>query len=157
MKKILLLVLLVALGSVGAVLAVGSMPSESDVALRLGRDSAAVFLNLRNNGLMPDCVVGVEVEGDVQGKTIPIKAELHKSYLEGNVVRMVKVDRICVGPLSEVKMRGIEGEGYHVMLLQNVEEVELFHIYLKFESGKVLHFHVEQHEGAGSHQHDHKH
>ncbi|MDW7977681.1 MAG: hypothetical protein RMH74_02630 [Candidatus Caldarchaeum sp.] len=158
MNKILLVVVVVsALASVGAVFAVGSMPAESDVSLRLGKDTAAIFLNLRNNGLLPDCAVGVEVEGESDGKIVPLKAELHRSYLEGNIVKMAHVDRVCVGPLSEVKMRGIEGEGYHIMIMENVEDIEFFHIYLKFESGKVLHFHAEQHEGAGSHKHDHKH
>jgi copper(I)-binding protein len=51
-------------------------------------------------------------------------------------------------------MRGAEGEGYHIMVFGDVEHIKVFHIYLKFESGKVLHLHAEI---AGAEKDEHKH
>jgi copper(I)-binding protein len=83
-----------------------------------------------------------------------LKAELHKTVMENNVMKMVKVDKVCVNPFSTVRMRGAEGEGYHIMVFGDVEHIKVFHIYLKFESGKVLHFHAET---TGAEQGEHKH
>ncbi|MEM2858875.1 MAG: copper chaperone PCu(A)C, partial [Nitrososphaerota archaeon] len=136
-----------------------SQPVAEDVAVRVGSKTAGIFLNLRNNGLLPDCVVGVDVYGEGKEGRVQLTAELHTTVMEGNVMRMEKVDRVCVGPLSVVKMRGAEGEGYHVMVFGDVEKVSVFHVNLKLESGKVVHFHVTAPEGAqmggmhGSHSH----
>ena len=45
-------------------------------------------------------------------------------------------------------MRGAEGEGYHIMVSGDVGKVSVLHVYLKFESGKTLHFHVMVPEGS---------
>lgn len=145
------------LAGVAAVFAVGSVPQASDVAARVSHDTGAIFLNLKNNGFLPDCVVGVEVNGEINGKEFPIKAGLHKTVMEKDVMRMVKVDRVCVNPFSEVRMRGVEGEGYHIMIFGDLEKVEMFHIYLKFESGKVLHFHAENPTAGSAEENGHKH
>ncbi len=147
---------------IGAAVAVGSQPSAEDVAVRVGSKTAGIFLNLRNSGLLPDCVVGVEVHGEGKEGGVSLRAELHTTIMEGNVMKMVKVDRVCVGPMSVVKMRGAEGEGYHIMVFGDVEKVSVFHVYLKFESGKTLHFHVMAPEGSqmagmGDHGHGHSH
>jgi len=134
---------LTALGLIGAATAVGSIPLVEDVAVRLGSGTAGIFLNLKNQGLFPDCLIGVEVMGETDGGMIQLQAEIHKSELQNNMMKMVRVDKVCVGPLGEVKMRGAEGEGYHVMVYGDVHSVKLFHIHMKFESGKTLHFHVE--------------
>ncbi len=154
-KIILIIVLLIIVGSLGVVFAVGSRPEASDVAVRLGTGVAGIFLNLRNNGLLPDCVVDVTAGGEFMGKEFELKAEIHKTVLEGNIIRMERVDKVCVGPLSEVKMRGAEGEGYHIMVFGDVEKVEMFHINLKFESGKILHFHAENPLMPTMHEHKH--
>ncbi|MEM1954074.1 MAG: copper chaperone PCu(A)C [Nitrososphaerota archaeon] len=155
----LIAVVVIVVAAVGGALAIGSQPVAEDVAVRVGSKTAGIFLNLRNNGLLPDCVVGVDVYGEGKEGRVQLTAELHTTVMEGNVMRMEKVDRVCVGPLSVVKMRGAEGEGYHVMVFGDVEKVSVFHVYLKLESGKVVHFHVTAPEGAqmggmhGSHSH----
>ncbi len=156
-KVILLIVALLIVGSLGSLFAVGSLPKESDVTVRLGTDTAAIFLNLRNDGLLPDCIVDVRARGESMGREFELKAELHKTEIDGNIIKMMKVDKVCVGPLSEVRMRGVEGEGYHIMVFGDVEKVEMFHIDLKFESGKVLHFHVKSPSTPTTHEHEHKH
>jgi copper(I)-binding protein len=80
-------------------------------------------------------------------------AELHRTVMEDNVMKMVKVDKVCVEPFSTVKMRGAEGEGYHVMVFGELEHFDSFHVHLKMESGKVIHFYAQP-TGAGS-QHTH--
>ncbi len=155
--------IVVVIGAIGAVVAVGSQPTAEDVAVRVGSKTAGIFLNLRNGGLLPDCIVGVEVYGEGKEGKVSLTGELHTTVMEGNVMRMIKVDRVCVGPMSVVKMRGAEGEGYHVMVFGDVEKVSVFHVDLKFESGKTLHFHVMAPEGpktgdmSGAHGHAHSH
>ncbi len=154
----LVAVVVAAVAVVGAVVAVGSQPSAEDVAVRVGSKTAGIFLNLRNSGLLPDCIVGVEVHGEGKEGRVSLSSELHTTIMEGNVMKMVKVERVCVGPMSVVKMRGAEGEGYHIMVFGDVEKVSVFHVYLKFESGKTLHFHVMAPEGQQmKDMHDHGH
>jgi len=160
LRIVLISVLVVVIAAIGAVVAVGSQLSAEDVAVRVGSKTAGIFLNLRNSGLLPDCAIGVEVHGEGKEGRVSLSAEFHTTVMEGNVMRMVKVDRVCVGPLSVVKMRGAEGEGYHIMVFGDVEKVSVYHVYLKFESGKTLHFHVMAPEGSqmgGMHDHAHSH
>ena len=160
LRIVLISVLVVVIAAIGAVVAVGSQLSAEDVAVRVGSKTAGIFLNLRNSGLLPDCAVGVEVHGEGKEGRVSLSAEFHTTVMEGNVMRMVKVERVCVGPMSVVKMRGAEGEGYHIMVFGDVEKVSVYHVYLKFESGKTLHFHVMAPEGSqmgGMHDHAHSH
>ena len=160
LRIVLISVLVVVIAAIGAVVAVGSQLSVEDVAVRVGSKTAGIFLNLRNSGLLPDCAIGVEVHGEGKEGRVSLSAEFHTTVMEGNVMRMVKVERVCVGPLSVVKMRGAEGEGYHIMVFGDVEKVSVYHVYLMFESGKTLHFHVMAPEGSqmgGMHDHAHSH
>ncbi len=160
LRIVLISVLVVVIAAIGAVVAVGSQLSVEDVAVRVGSKTAGIFLNLRNSGLLPDCAIGVEVHGEGMEGKVNLSAEFHTTVMEGNVMRMVKVERVCVGPMSVVKMRGAEGEGYHIMVFGDVEKVSVYHVYLKFESGKTLHFHVMAPEGSqmgGMHDHAHSH
>lgn len=160
LRIVLISVLVVVIAAIGAVVAMGSQLSAEDVAVRVGSKTAGIFLNLRNSGLLPDCAIGVEVHGEGKEGRVNLSAEFHTTVMEGNVMRMVKVDRVCVGPMSVVKMRGAEGEGYHIMVFGDVEKVSVYHVYLKFESGKTLHFHVMAPEGSqmgGMHDHAHSH
>jgi copper(I)-binding protein len=143
---IVMIVLLVAV--FGAISYMGSQtPSvgpnliAEDVVVRLGSNkSAAIFLNLRNAGHQLECVVGVEVYGEGKEGRVSLSAELHNTVMEGNVARMVKVDRVCVPHMSVLKMRGSEGGGYHIMVFGDVEKFTLFHVYLKTESGYTVRF-----------------
>ena len=160
LRIVLISVLVVVIAAIGAVVAVGSQLSVEDVAVRVGSKTAGIFLNLRNSGLLPDCAIGVEVHGEGKEGRVSLSAEFHTTVMEGNVMRMVKVERVCVGPLSVVKMRGAEGEGYHIMVFGDVEKVSVYHVYLMFESGKTLHFHAMAPEGSqmgGMHDHAHSH
>ena len=95
----LIAVVLVAIAAVGAVVALGSQPSAEDVAVRVGSKTVGIFLNLRNSGLLPDCLVGVEVHGEGKEGKVSLSAELHTTVMEGNVMKMVKIERVCVGPM----------------------------------------------------------
>jgi copper(I)-binding protein len=111
-----------------------------DVVVRLGSKSAAIYLNLRNDGHQLECVIGVEVYGEGKEGRASLSAELHNTVMEGGVMRMFKVDRVCVPHQSVLKMRGSEGGGYHIMVFGDVEKFVVFHVYLKTESGYTVHF-----------------
>lgn len=145
-----LAVVVALVAGVGVVFGIGSVPVAEDIATRHGTKAGAIFLNLRNNGFLADCVVGVEVYGETKdGKRVDLQSELHTTVLEGNVMKMVKVDKVCVGPFGVVRMRGAEGEGYHIMVFGEIEKVNVYHVTLKFQSGKVLHFHAKAPTAAG--------
>ena len=129
----------------------GSSLEAKNISVSVGTGTAHIFLDLENRGHLPDCLIGVEVIGDFGTS---LRAGLHKTVMENNVTRMVEVDKVCVNPFSTVRMRGAEGEGYHIMVFGDVEHIKVFHIYLKFESGKVLHLHAEI---AGAEKGGHKH
>ncbi|MEM2857797.1 MAG: hypothetical protein QW263_02475, partial [Nitrososphaerota archaeon] len=59
LRLVLIAVVVIVVAAVGGALAIGSQPVAEDVAVRVGSKTAGIFLNLRNNGLLPDCVVGV--------------------------------------------------------------------------------------------------
>lgn len=139
--------------ALAVVFGVGSLPEVSDISMRKGTNSAGIFFDLHNRGFLRDCVVGVEVLGEGHTGEEVLQAELHRTVMEDNVMKMVKVDKVCVEPFSTVKMRGAEGEGYHVMVFGEVEHFDSFHVHLKMESGKVIHFYAQP-AGAGS-QHTH--
>ncbi|MDW8083955.1 MAG: copper chaperone PCu(A)C [Candidatus Caldarchaeum sp.] len=147
---------LVAAGVLGVFLSFGPVLEVSDVAMRRGTQAGGIFLNLHNRGLFRDCVVEAEVIGEGPLGEVRLKTELHRTVMEGDVMKMVKVERICVEPLSTVKMRGVEGEGYHIMVFGDLEKFESFHVHLKMESGRIVHFDVAP-EGHSDHTHDHKH
>ncbi|MCS6784263.1 MAG: copper chaperone PCu(A)C [Candidatus Caldarchaeum sp.] len=128
----------------------------SDVTMRKGTQAGGIFLNLHNRGLFRDCVVDAEVIGEGRMGEVKLKTELHKTVMEKDVMKMVRVDRICVDALSTVKMRGVEGEGYHIMVFGDLDRYESFHVHLKMESGRVIHFDVTAPEHAKD-GHGHKH
>ncbi len=138
---------------IALVFGVGSLPEVSDISMRKGTNSAGIFFDLHNRGFLPDCVVDVEVLGEAHMGEQALRAELHRTVMEDNVMRMVKVDKVCVPPFSTVKLRGAEGEGYHIMVFGEVEHFDSFHVHLKMESGKVIHFDVQP-LGTG-YQHSH--
>jgi len=105
-----------------------------DVEIRLGVGSAALFLTIHNHGLLGDCLTNVKVlspEGVI--------AELHRSVMdEKGVMRMEKVDSICVGGLGEVRLGGIEAGGYHIMILGETDHMDRLKIELLFQSGRII-------------------
>lgn len=127
----------------------------SEVSTRKGTQTAAIFLDITNRGLIRDCVVGVEVTGEGKMGGEKLKAELHRTVLEQNIMKMVKVEKICVEPLSTVRMKGAEAEGYHIMVFGDVEKFDTYHVHLVMESGRVIHFDVEA--AKNGHSNDHKH
>ncbi|MCS7142878.1 MAG: copper chaperone PCu(A)C [Aigarchaeota archaeon] len=160
LSKPILLALVTAVVGVAAlfaaVLAVGSMPEVHDVFIRLGTNTGGIFFVLHNHGLSGDCVVGVEVEGVTgAGSRAKVKSELHKTEIGPYEMKMVKVDRVCIGPMSEVRFTGVEGEGYHVMIFGNVHDYKKFHITLIFESGKRVSFDATPSDHTSDHGHRH--
>lgn len=158
MKKLLLGVVL-AVVVVGIVVALSLTLVDpfqvSEVSTRKGTKTGAIFLDLSNRGLFRDCVVDVEVVGHSKAGQEKLKAELHKTVMEENIMKMVKVEKICVEPFSTVKMRGAEGEGYHIMIFGDVEKYDGYHVHLIMESGRVIHF--DAGTAKDGHSHDHRH
>jgi len=92
---------------------------------------SAAFMTIKNTGKEEDSLVGAETK-------VSKYVELHQTVKEGEVMKMVKVDRIKVPAGSSVRL---EPSGLHIMLidlqkpLKAGEKVELV---LHFEkSGKV--------------------
>jgi copper(I)-binding protein len=97
LRMALLVLVVVAVAAVGAVVALDSQLSAEDVAVRVGTKTAGIFLNLRNSGLLPDCAVDVVVYGEGKEGSVSLKAELHTTVKEGNVMKMVSLQE---GPSS---------------------------------------------------------
>ncbi len=93
--------------------------------------NSAVYLRIRNRGREEDRLLG--------GATrVATRVEVHESYLEGDVMRMRRLEGIQVPPAGEVALRP---GGLHVMLLglkESLVEGESFPMVLEFEvSGEV--------------------
>ncbi|MEM1944467.1 MAG: copper chaperone PCu(A)C [Nitrososphaerota archaeon] len=127
----------------------GPVLEAHDVEVRLGVGSAAVFLTIHNHGLLGDCLTAVNVL-EPRG----LSAGLHQSVIdEGGVMRMVKLDKICIGGLSEVKLAGIEEGGLHIMVLGGTHDVKELKIELVFESGRKILVHAVAGQGGEEHNH----
>ncbi|GBC68850.1 hypothetical protein HRbin01_00537 [archaeon HR01] len=132
---IVLVAAVVAAVAAGSILLLGGPALEvHDVSVRAGTGSLAVFLTIHNHGLLGDCLVNVKVlhpEG--------LRAELHRTVMDaGGVMRMERVDKICVGGLGEVKLAGLEEGGLHIMVVGGDEDVHEVMLELVFESGRTI-------------------
>lgn len=108
---------------------------------------SAAFMTIKNTGKEEDSLVGAETK-------VSKYVELHQTVKEGEVMKMVKVDRIRVPAGSSVRL---EPSGLHIMLidlqkpLKAGEKVELV---LHFEkSGKVKVVAPVKASGAEHHHH----
>lgn len=137
-KVIIISAVLALAGVIGVAIAVGPVIEVHSPSVRIGTGTAGIFFDLHNHGIVGDCIIGVEVSGD--GRVF--KAEMHRTEISHDVAKMVMIDRVCIGPMSEVSFRGMEGEGYHIMVMGDVSSVDHFDVTLKFESGRSLTFKV---------------
>lgn len=137
MKPVIVAVMaVIALAAAAGLIIVFGAPvlEVHDVEVRGGAGSAAVFLTIHNHGLLGDCLISVDVL-EPEG----FSAGLHRSVMDENgVMRMVKLDKICVGGLSEVKLAGIEEGGMHIMILGDTHDLKEMKIELVFESGRRI-------------------
>ena len=88
----------------------------------------AVFLDIKNNGIIPDAVVAVETP-------IAARAELHEHIQDNGVMRMRKMDVLQLLPGQLVKL---EPGGYHIMLFDLKKPLKLherFMLTLKMRTG----------------------
>ncbi|MEM0444586.1 MAG: copper chaperone PCu(A)C [Nitrososphaerota archaeon] len=125
---------------------------------RRGTMAAGVFFIAHNHGYSESCIVAAET---LEPKGL--RAELHITVIEGGVATMRKVEKICIPPRGEVRALGLEGEGYHVMILSKIPEgIHTLKIRLVLASGATVDFEAKEqlietpmdgsHEG---HSHDH--
>ncbi|MEM1597453.1 MAG: copper chaperone PCu(A)C [Pyrobaculum sp.] len=78
-------------------------------------DVGMVFLTFVNPTPFTKCIVDVEIL-DPPG----LRAELHETRVNGTIVAMLPVDRVCVGPFSSVRFTHLS---YHIMLIGNATGV----------------------------------
>ncbi len=104
--------------------------------------NSAVYLSLQNLGTAADRLLG--------GRTpVAASVELHRSFLEGDVMRMEKVDALDLPPDSVVDLRP---GGLHLMLLDlagPLEDGEELELTLFFEQSGELVFRVPVGTAAG--------
>jgi len=79
-----------------------------------GTNSAA-YLDLRNGGRDPDRLLGVE-------SSVAERTELHESVLDGDVMRMRRVDGVDLPPGEAVRLAP---GGLHIMLLDLRRSLEV--------------------------------
>ncbi|MCS7095115.1 MAG: copper chaperone PCu(A)C [Thaumarchaeota archaeon] len=161
MKTIYLIAIVVAtivVVGIGVVFGVGSVLSAEEITVRHGTKSGAILLNLRNSGFLADCLIGADVYGVTKdGKRRDMETELHDMVMEGGVMKMRRVDKICVEPLSTVRMRGTATDGEHVMIFGDVHGIDHYVVLLKFQSGKTLSFRAEAPTTMGEELYEHEH
>lgn len=110
--------------------------------LRRGTASSGVFFIAHNHGLLESCIVAAEMV-DVPG----FRVELHKTEVREGKVVMVPVSKICVPGGGEVKALGIEGDGYHLMILGKLpDDIKKVRIRLYLENGSSLEFEAAEQE-----------
>jgi copper(I)-binding protein len=136
--------------AVGLVIVFGGPVLEvHDVSARLGTGSAAVYLTIHNHGLLGDCLVAVNIRHP-EG----LHADLHRSIMDASgVMRMERVEKICVGGLSEVRLSGLEGGGLHIMVVGDFHATEKLILELVFESGKTIQVEALAEGSDGAHNH----
>ncbi len=139
-------VVIVAAVVVGAFLLLSSQSGESvevhGAFFRRGAMGGGVFFIAYNHGLVEACIVGVEAL-----EPSGIRAELHRTVIENGVAKMQGVEKICIPPGGEVRALGVEGDGYHVMLIGKIpEDVQYVRVRLILGSGAEIDFEArEQH------------
>lgn len=93
--------------------------------------AGAAYLTLSNKGTTARRVVGVE-------SGVADKAELHTHVMDGNIMRMRKVDGIDLAPGARVTMKP---GGYHVMLMglhAPLKEGATFPLTLVLDDGRKI-------------------
>ncbi|MEM0481818.1 MAG: copper chaperone PCu(A)C [Nitrososphaerota archaeon] len=107
---------------------------------RRGATGGGVFFIAHNHGLVEACIVGAEVL-----EPAGIRAELHRTVIENGVARMQGVEKICIPPRGEVRALGVEGDGYHIMLIGSIPEgVQAIKVRLMLSSGATVDFEAKE-------------
>jgi len=147
-EKRYLAVILIAAASLAAVgvtvYALLSAPKIEiqDSFFRRGTTSTGVFFIARNRGLFEGCIMAGEVVGAPN-----LRIEIHKTEVHEGKAIMTPVSKICIPGGGEVKALGIEGEGYHLMILGKLpEDVKKVKIRLYIDNGSILEFEAMEQE-----------
>ena len=111
------------------------IPSVEGAYVKASLRNSAGYFTLRNYGLVGFCVVGVEVV-----EPSGVMAMMHKTVEESGMHKMVRVDRICVGPLGSFELR--EG-GHHIMIMNPLKGVDVVKLRLKLDNGGYVEFSAE--------------
>ncbi len=93
--------------------------------------NSALYLNIRNDGRGEDRLLG----GSTPAATA---VEVHESYLEGEVMRMRRVDALALPPSSTTELKP---GGLHIMLIDLVHplmEGDSLALTLRFETSGSL-------------------
>jgi copper(I)-binding protein len=91
------------------------------------RTRAVYFRTLKNTGLEPDRLVGART-------TAAVSVEIHRSTMDGDVMRMRQIDGLDLPAGAEIKVR--HGGEVHLMLIGLKEPLKLgdrFPIWLRFQ------------------------
>lgn len=93
--------------------------------------NSAVYMTIRNIGLVKVCIVGVNVINP-NG----MKAMLHATVIEENgTAKMVHVEKICIEPFQTFKL---EPGRYHIMIMGDVSGFKSIKLKLSFEGGDSI-------------------
>jgi len=137
---------LVAAAALGLQLLMGEERVQvQDAFFRRTQMGGGLFFVARNIGLREACIVGVDTL-----QPPGLRAELHQTVMEGGVAKMVRIERICIPPLGEARVLGVEDSGYHVMILQEIPvEAHVLRVRLILAGGGSVEFEAaEQVPGA---------
>ncbi len=110
--------------------------------VRRGTMASGVFFIAHNHGLAEGCIVGAEVLSPPNQRV-----EMHRTVIQDGKAVMVPVAKICVPAGGEVKALGIEGEGYHLMIVTKLpEDVKTVKIRIYLDDGSTLEFDAVEQE-----------
>jgi copper(I)-binding protein len=109
---------------------------------RRGTMASGVFFIAHNHGLAEGCIVGAEVLNPPNQRV-----EMHMTVIQEGKAAMVPVAKICVPAGGEVKALGIEGEGYHLMIVTKLpEDAKTVKIRIYLDNGSSLEFDAVEQE-----------
>ena len=94
-------------------------------------NGGGIYMKISNNLDYEICLVGADIL-DVEGE----KVMIHQTISEGNVDRMVMVDKLCIPAKSSVKL---ERGGYHIMFMNaDLRDYEKIKVKLFFDNGEEV-------------------
>ncbi|MFN3803826.1 MAG: copper chaperone PCu(A)C [Pyrobaculum sp.] len=93
-------------------------------------DVGMVYFTFVNPTPFTRCIIGAELE-----KPHTATAELHKTVVNGTVVAMLPVDKVCVAPFSTASFRHLT---YHLMIYGAVEGT--IRVAIRLDDGAKIQF-----------------
>ncbi|AEA12561.1 hypothetical protein TUZN_1081 [Thermoproteus uzoniensis 768-20] len=103
-------------------------------------DLGLVGFTAFNLGLRPVCITSIG------GLPPGFLYQFHRAVVNGDVVAMEVTDKICIGPLSSVRL----GEAsYHIMIEGNITSLRLLNLTLVADNGQLIRLSVKPSMAAG--------